>query len=355
MSCLNQHTKTTPSMLRIRPYQGVPPQQVPPPPDAGEQFGGQTPHRGIALRRRPDDRRRRRRRAARLLRLRPNPADDLGRHLNRDVLRQVRPGQADNDQDAARRHQLPEPDKSGASVHVMQRRDSTHQTKARRLQPTGKHVADEILDITGLGVGLAALDARLVWVDADNLRNAPLAERPSEVAVPAPHIHCSLTTRRDDVKHQRLIPGTHPAEYPSPPAATRGDCCGRSDICPVRRPLPGSLGRSSTPNETNGCQPRSPVSATPRQTGDRPVISQVAKISQVQISTQGHRVQPAIRPASPGDRTDHVLADRLSTTHHPLRTLLRRLPGLSRSRCCSVPLQTARPTHRTGHGLKAQL
>lgn len=52
-----------------------------------------------------------------------------------------------------------------------------------------------------------------------------------------------------------------------------------------------------------------------------------------------------------GHRADHVVADRLSQTQPPLRTLSLRLPGLSRAGSRTVLRQTSQPTRRTGHGL----
>ena len=212
--------------LRIRPQQRVPPQQMPPPPDTGKQFSSQAPHGGITLRWRPDDRGLGH--AVGRVRLCPDPADDLGRYLDRDVLGQIGPCQADDDQDATRRHQVPEPRKSQTRIHVVQRSHSADQIETRRLQRSGKHVADDIADATSLRMSLATLDARLIPINADNLRDAPQAQLPSERAVAAPHIHRPLTTRRDDIKHQRLIPRTHPAEYYSDHTATQRDTRPRS-------------------------------------------------------------------------------------------------------------------------------
>ena len=135
--------------------------------DPRQQFDGQATHCGVALRRRPDDRRRR-----------PtiqvggpalNQAGDLRRDLDGKISGQVGTSHTDHDQDATGGDQAAQPEESLTSVHVMQRGDRADQLEAFRRQVGGPEVADDVPDVTGIGMASATLDTPIVSVQAGYL------------------------------------------------------------------------------------------------------------------------------------------------------------------------------------------
>jgi hypothetical protein len=82
----------------------------------------------------------------------------------------------------------------------MQRRHCAYRAKAGRFQFAREHIAKDIADVTGPGVGLAALDARFVPIDAYDLGDSALTKGAGEFAIAAPDIHGSLTSRRNGLE-----------------------------------------------------------------------------------------------------------------------------------------------------------
>src|SRR3954466_8167176 len=140
----------------VDPHQRVPPHQVAPPVDPRQQFDGQATHCGVALRRRPDDRRRRR--TIQVGGPALNQADDLRRDLG------------------------------------------------------GPEVADDVPDVTGIGMASATLDTPIVSVQAGYLGDAAAMQLTGEFTVAAAEVECASSAVWDGIEHHGLVPGTHGSE-----------------------------------------------------------------------------------------------------------------------------------------------
>ena len=109
---------------------------------------------------------------------------------------QPRPGQADNDQGAARRQELAHPRQRGSGIHMVQRRHAADQAKRRRRERMGKEVAAHKPDPATRTLTARRRDARGVLVDANHLGN-PISELPGKHSFPAAHIQRPRTAGRD--------------------------------------------------------------------------------------------------------------------------------------------------------------
>src|SRR5262249_15126859 len=92
---------------------------------------------------------------------------------------------------------------------VMQRGDGADQIKAGRLEPAGKQITDEVANVAGLWMILAALDARTITIDTHDAGDTSTAQLASEITVTAPDVHGPLAAGRYGIKYQRFISGTH--------------------------------------------------------------------------------------------------------------------------------------------------
>jgi hypothetical protein len=151
----------------------------------------------------------------------PNPANDLGHNLKRKILGKIRSRQADDNQDATRRHQTPQPDETRTGVQMVQRRHRTDQIEAGWLQIAGSNISEDIPDVPDLGMIPAALDRRPISVQADDLRYTSVTQLPREFTVTTTHVERSLAAGRDDVEYQGLIPGSHRSPSLTDPPSTR--------------------------------------------------------------------------------------------------------------------------------------
>jgi hypothetical protein len=131
-----------------------------------------------------------------------NQAGDLRGDLDRKVSGQVRPGEADNDQNATGSHEVTEPEKSVAGVHVVHRGDRADQVEAAQSEVGGGEVPDDVPDVTGLRMIPAAPNTRLVPVQPDDFEDPASTEFAGEVTVAATDVQRLLASGRDGIEHQ---------------------------------------------------------------------------------------------------------------------------------------------------------
>ena len=161
---------------------------------------------------------------------------------------------------------------------------------------------------------------------------------------------------------------THRSEPRGPGQAGFQDArpVGRERTAPTRRPLRGQHPRQPRPEAHDrrvtkrDTTPTAAATSSPSaSTPTRPTTSLTcgngygASTSEC-ASPARDRVQRTLRAPQMGHRTHHVLAHRLPQTQPPLRTPSPQLPGLPRPRRSPLLLQTTRPTHHIGHGLRAR-
>ena len=102
----------------------------------------------------------------------------------------------------------------------MQRCDRADQLEAFRRQLGGPEVADDVPDVTGIGMASATLDTRIVSVQADYLGDAAAMQLTGELTVAAPDVECASAAVWDGIEHHGLVPGTHRSE----PRTSRRRC-----------------------------------------------------------------------------------------------------------------------------------
>lgn len=71
---------------------------------------------------------------------------------------------------------------------MVQRCDGTNEVESPGLQGSRQYITFDVADILFLDVCLTALNALLIPVDPNDLRNSPPPELPRQLPIPAPNV-----------------------------------------------------------------------------------------------------------------------------------------------------------------------